>query len=156
LTVSRLLAINALVRIGAAGSGQLFAFLLATRLSNQAGIGSLLVGLIGAAFFMTELVGAPFAGDLADRLGQRRILRWGPVFGMASALVAATAVLGAGSLPLLVAILFFARLNEGASAAFAVPTTLTLLSRATDGDSRRRTRVMGAFEVTSLVGMISG
>lgn len=156
MTVSRLLAINALVRIGAAGSGQLFAFLLATRLAGQAGVGALLVGLIGAAFFMTELVGAPFAGGLADRLGQRRILGWGPVFGIVSALVAATAALGAGSLPLLVTILFFARLNEGASAAFAVPTTLTLLSRATDGDSRRRTRVMGAFEVTSLVGMISG
>ncbi len=156
LTVTRLLAINALVRIGAAGSGQLFALLLATRLSNQAGIGALLVGVIGAAFFVTELVGAPFAGDLADRVGQRRILRWAPVFGVVSALVAATAALGAGSVPLLVVILFLARLNEGASAALAVPTTLTLLSRATDGDGRRRMRVMGAFEVTSLVGMIAG
>ena len=156
LTVPRLLAINALVRIGAAGSGQLFAFLLAARLSGQIGAGALLVGVIGAAFFVTELVGAPFAGALADRVGQRRVLRWGPVFGVVSALVAATAALGAGSVPLLVVILFLARLNEGASAALAVPTTLTLLSRATDGDARRRTRVMGAFEVTSLVGMIGG
>ena len=156
MTVTRLLAINALVRIGAAGSGQLFAFLLAARLSSQIGVGALLVGVIGAAFFVTELVGAPFAGSLADRVGQRRILRWGPVFGVVSALVAATAALGAGSVPLLVVILFLARLNEGASAAFAVPTTLALLSRATDGDARRRTRVMGAFEVTSLVGMIAG
>ena len=156
MTVSRLLAINALVRIGAAGSGQLFAFLLAARLSSQIGVGALLVGVIGAAFFVTELVGAPFAGSLADRVGQRRILRWGPVFGVVSALVAATAALGAASVPLLVVILFLARLNEGASAAFAVPTTLALLSRATDGDARRRTRVMGAFEVTSLVGMIVG
>jgi MFS family permease len=156
LTVPRLLAINALVRVGAAGSGQLFAFLLAARLSNQIGVGALLVGVIGAAFFVTELVGAPFAGSLADRVGQRRILRWGPVFGVVSALVAATAALGADSVPLLVMILFLARLNEGASAALAVPTTLTLLSRATDGDARRRTRVMGAFEVTSLVGMIAG
>lgn len=101
-------------------------------------------------------MGAPFAGDLADRVGQRRILRWAPVFGMMSALIAATAALGVGSVPLLVAILFLARLNEGASAALAVPTTLTLLSRATDGDGRRRTRVMGAFEATSLVGMIAG
>ena len=67
-----------------------------------------------------------------------------------------TAALGASSVPLLVTILFLARLNEGASAALAVPTTLALLSRATDGDSRRRTRVMGAFEVTSLIGMIGG
>jgi MFS family permease len=156
LTVTRLLAVNGLIRIGAAGSGQLFAFLLADRMSHQSGFGSLLVGVIGAAFFFTELVGAPFAGGLADRVGQRRILRWGPVFGIASAMVAALAALGAGAIPLLVVILFLARLNEGASAAFAVPTTLTLLSRATDGDARRRTRVMGAFEVTSLVGMIAG
>ncbi len=156
MTIPRLLAINALIRIGAAGSGQLFAFLLAARLSNQVGVGALLVGLIGAAFFVTELVGAPFAGGLADRVGQRLVLRWAPVFGMVSALVAATAALGSGSVPLLVAVLFLARLNEGASAALAVPTTLTLLSRATDGDRRRRTRVMGAFEATSLVGMIAG
>lgn len=156
LTVTRLLTINGLIRIGAAGSGQLFAFLLAERMSGQAGMGSILVGVIGAAFFVTELVGAPFAGGLADRVGQHRILRWGPVFGIVSAVVAASAALGTGSIPLLVSILFLARLNEGASAAFAVPTTLTLLSRATDGDARRRTRVMGAFEVTSLVGMIAG
>ncbi|MCH7856252.1 MAG: hypothetical protein IIB37_05830, partial [Gemmatimonadetes bacterium] len=105
MSVSRLLAINALVRIGAAGSGQLFAFLLAARLSGQIAAGALLVGVIGAAFFVTELVGAPFAGALADRVGQLRILRWGPVFGVVSALVAATAALGAGSLPLLVVIL---------------------------------------------------
>jgi len=156
MTVLRLLTINGLIRISAAGSGQLFAFLLADRMSGQAGVGSVLIGIIGAAFFLTELVGAPFAGNLADRIGQHKVLRWGPVFGIVSAIVAASVALGAGSVGLLVAILFVARLNEGASAAFAVPTTLTLLSRLTDGDSRRRTRVMGAFEVTSLVGMIAG
>ena len=125
-------------------------------MSGQAGIGSILVGFIGAAFFLTEMVGAPFAGGLADRLGHQRILRWGPVFGVVSAIAAASAALGSGSIIILVVILFFARLNEGASAAFAVPTTLTLLSRITDGEVRRRTRVMGAFEITSLVGMIAG
>lgn len=156
MTVVRLLSINGLIRISAAGSGQLFAFLLADRMSAQAGIGSIMVAVIGAAFFLTEMVGAPFAGGLADRVGQRRILRWAPVFGIISAIVAASAAMGSGSIVVLVVILFFARLNEGASAAFAVPTTLTLLSRATDGDTRHRTRVMGAFEVTSLVGMIAG
>ncbi|NQV71815.1 MFS transporter [bacterium] len=156
MTVYRLLAINGLIRISAAGSGQLFAFLLADRMSGQAGMGSILVGVIGAAFFVTEMFGAPFAGGLADRLGHLRILRWGPVFGIISAITAASVVLGSSSIVLLVIILFFARLNEGASAAFSVPTTLTLLSRITDGEVRRRTRVMGAFEITSLVGMIAG
>ena len=156
MSVLRLLTINGLIRISAAGSGQLFAFLLADRMSGHAGVGSILVGVIGSAFFLTEMIGAPFAGGLADRVGHQRILRWGPVFGVVSAVAAASAALGTGSLVILVVILFIARLNEGASAAFSVPTTLTLLSRITDGEVRRRTRVMGAFEITSLVGMIAG
>jgi len=114
------------------------------------------VGAIGAAFFATEILGAPVAGRIADRTGQRRVLRWGPLFGVASAVLAASVALGPAPLTLLVALLFVARFNEGASAACAVPTTLTLLSRATDGEPERRTRIMGAFEVTSLVGMIAG
>ena len=156
MTAPRLLSINALIRLASAGSGQLFAFLLASRMAANASQGALLVGVIGAAFFLTELIGAPLAGRAADRLGQGRVLRWGPIFGVLSALVAASAALGAGSIPLLVVILLIARLNEGASAACAVPTTLTLLSRATDGDPIRRTRLMGLFEITSLVGMIAG
>ena len=96
MTARRLLTINALIRIGAAGSGQLFAFLLAERMARDTARGALLVGMIGAAFFLTELVGAPFAGRTADRVGQGRVLRWGPVFGVVSALVAALAALGAG------------------------------------------------------------
>ncbi len=57
---------------------------------------------------------------------------------------------------LLAGILLVARLAEGLSAACAVPTTLVLLSRATDGDPRRRMRIMGAFKITSLLGMIGG
>ena len=115
-----------------------------------------MVGLAGAVFFVTELLGAPWAGRLADRFGQLRVLRYGPLFGILSSVVAAGAVLGGGQTGLLVAILVIARFNEGASAACAVPTTLVLLSRATDGEPKRRLRVMGLFEVTSLVGMILG
>lgn len=152
----RLLAVNALIRVSAAASGQLFAYLLADRMGNQVGSGALLVGVLGAAFFATELVGAPFAGRLADRIGQLRVLRWGPLFGIASALVAAGGALGIPSLALLGGVLFVARLAEGSSAALAVPTTLVLLARATEGNAERRMRIMAAFEVTSLVGMIAG
>jgi MFS family permease len=70
--------------------------------------------------------------------------------------VAVTVAMGQTSPVALVAILLVARISEGASAACAVPTTLVLLSRATDTDPVRRMRVMGLFEVTSLVGMIVG
>jgi len=156
MRVARLLAINALIRVAASASGQLFAFLVAERMVSRTGAGSLVVGLLAAAFFVTELLGAPLAGHVADRVGHRRVLGWGPLFGIVSALVAATASLAISSLALLVTVLLVARLNEGASAACAVPNTLVLLSRPTEGDARRRTRVMASFEITSLVGMVAG
>ena len=155
-TVPRLIALNGLIRVAAAASGQLFAFLIAERLGARAGAGAFVVGLAGAAFFVTELLGAPWAGRLADRFGQRRVLRYGPLFGIVSSVVATAAVLGGGQTGPLLVILVIARFNEGASAACAVPTTLVLLSRATDGEPKRRLRVMGLFEITSLIGMILG
>ena len=130
-TLTRLLAINALIRVASAGSGQLFAFLVADRVAGETALGALLVGVLGAAFFVTELLGAPYAGWLADKYGQRRVLKAGPVFGIVSATVAAAVAIGAPGLLLPAAVLFLARLNEGASAACAVPTTLTLISRGT-------------------------
>jgi MFS family permease len=152
----RLLGLNALIRIAAAASGQLFAFVLAERLGGRIGTGATLVGLIGACYFAVELLGAPLAGRAADRVGQRRVLRYGPVFGALSALVATAVVFEAGGVAALAGVLLVARLTEGLSAACAVPTTLVLLARATDGDARRRMRVMGAFEISSLLGMIAG
>ena len=155
-TVPRLIALNGLIRVAAAASGQLFAFLIAERLGARAGAGAFVVGLAGAAFFVTELLGAPWAGRLADRFGQRRVLRYGPLFGIVSSVVATAAVLGGGQTGPLMVILVIARFNEGASAACAVPTTLVLLARATDGEPKRRLRVMGLFEITSVIGMILG
>ncbi len=134
--VLRLIALNGLIRVAAAASGQLFAFLIAERMSMRAGTGAVVVGLVGAAFFVTELVGAPLAGRLADRFGQRRVLRYGTLFGIVSSVVATAAVLSGGPTGSLLAILVIARFNEGASAACAVPTTLVLLSRATTDSPR--------------------
>ncbi len=179
MSLPRLLWVNAFIRVAAAGSGQLFAYLLAERVGARIGSGAMWVGVIGGAFFFTEIVGAPLAGRVADKVGQRSVMRWGPLFGVASALVAVFAALGpiggaaleatgralpgmgitAVGLPelwLLGSVLFLARLAEGASAAATVPTTLVLLARGTEGDVERRARMMGAFEATSLVGMIAG
>lgn len=156
MKIARLIAVNGLIRVAAAASGQFFAFFLAERLAGRLGVGSFVVGLLGASFFVTELLGAPVAGGIADRVGQRRILRYGPAFGAASALLAATAAGVGGAIVPLVAVLLFARIAEGSSAACAVPTTLVLLSRETRDDPVRRTRVMGGLEITSMVGMIGG
>jgi MFS family permease len=54
------------------------------------------------------------------------------------------------------AILCCARIVEGAAMACTVPTSLTLLARLSSTTRARRSRVMGAFEVSSLVGMFVG
>lgn len=156
----RLILVNVFIRVASAASGQLFAFVLADRMGARAGAGSLIAGAIGLAFYATELVGAPVAGHVADILGQRRVLRWGPLFGIASVLFGAAAALRLTSVTVLATTLVVARLLEGVSAACAVPTSLTLLARATEREhadrAARRLRLMGFFEIASLGGIIVG
>jgi MFS family permease len=154
----RLLLINGLIRVASAATGQLFAFLLADRMgaASHAGRGSLLVGLIGVSFYITELLGAPAAGRIADVRGQLVVLRWGPAFGIASVLIGAAAAVVQVPVMTLGVVLVAARVSEGASAACAVPTTLALLAQTTEGRASRRLRLMGLFEITSLVGLIVG
>jgi len=156
VTVARLLLVNALIRAAAAASGQLFAFVLAERLASRSGVGAMLVGMLGASFFLTEIVGAPIAGRIADGRGHRRVMRYGPVFGATCGLVGALSAFAPIGLGLLAFVLLVARTTEGLSAACTTPTTLVLLSRATEGDAARRTRMMGIFEISSLVAMIMG
>lgn len=156
MSITRLLVVNALIRLAAASSGQLFAFLMADRFSQRSELGAGLVGLLGAAFFLTELFGAPIAGRIADTRGQRRVLAQGPIFGAVCGTIAMLVARGSLDIRVVVVILVVARFTEGLSAACAVPTTLVLLSRSTEGNTSRRTRVMGLFEVTSLVAMIAG
>jgi MFS family permease len=156
VTPTRLILINVLIRAAAAAEGQLFAFVLADRMGDRAGAGALLVGLIAAAFYATELVGAPIAGRIADERGQLRVLRWGPAFGVMSAVAGVAAATGDLRVAPLVALLLVARATEGASAACAVPTTLGLLARSSIGDAARRLRMMGVFEIASLLGMVLG
>ncbi|HVT40298.1 MAG TPA: MFS transporter [Gemmatimonadaceae bacterium] len=156
MTATRLILINALIRIASATSGQLFAFLVADRIGSRGGVGALVVGLLSVSFYVTEMVGAPVAGRLADSRGQLRVLRWGPVFGVAAVLTGTVAALAGLPVRALLAVLVAARLSEGASAALAVPTTLALLARLTHGHASRRLRIMGLFEATSLAGLILG
>lgn len=151
----RFVLLNALLRVAAAGSGQIFAFVLADRLGKGSG-GSWAVALTAGGYFGTELVLAPRGGRMADRRGARRVLRLGLIAAAVSALLGSGAALVAGGVAMLTALLVLARVAEGLGAAFVVPATLTLVSEATDGDPIRQTRVMGAFEIASVVGMIVG
>ncbi|MGH7712696.1 MAG: MFS transporter, partial [Gemmatimonadaceae bacterium] len=120
------------------------------------GVGALLVGLISAGYFITELAAAPAAGRLADRHGYVRVLRWGTALGVLAMLSGAIAASGSLAVVVLAVLLLGARVTEGASAACAVPTTLVLLAQSSAGDALRRFRVMGVFEITSLLGLIAG
>ena len=158
MTPLRLVLVNVFIRVASAASGQLFAFVLAEQMGSRAATGSLLAGAIGLAFYATELIGAPIAGHIADERGQLRVLRWGPIFGIASVLLGAAAALTVTSIAILAGTLVIARLVEGISAACTVPTTLALLARASDrpGAPGSRLRLMGLFEIASLGGIIGG
>jgi MFS family permease len=153
-----LIAINVLIRVAAAATGQILAFLVAERLAERLGVGTgaLFVGLIASSFYVTELIGAPIAGRVADTRGQVRVLRWGPGLGFVATIGAAIAASGKGSILEVALTLVAVRVLEGLSAACAVPTTLALLGQATESRAASRLRLMGAFEIASLVGLVVG
>ncbi|MBK8940942.1 MAG: MFS transporter [Polyangiaceae bacterium] len=155
MSLARIFTANALVRVGAAASGQLFAFLLAERHGGEH-TGSIAVGALAAAYFGSELLAAPLAGRRGDIVGHAHVLRVGASLGAMVGIVGAAS----GALPLPFAALLLAlaaaRVIEGLAAALTVPATLSLVARSSDGDPARRTRLMGLFEVTSLLAMIVG
>jgi MFS family permease len=53
-------------------------------------VDALAVGMLGALFYASELVGSPMFGILSDRVGHRRIMQVGPVFGRAVIITAVT------------------------------------------------------------------
>ncbi|HZS14903.1 MAG TPA: MFS transporter [Candidatus Dormibacteraeota bacterium] len=144
--VRALLVSSAMLRIGAVGAGQAVQF----DLSDLAGghPSGIAVGLVGAAQAVSEMVFAPTLARLADRLGRRRFLVFGPllgVLGMLALTVAMTAPSIAGS-----------RLIEGIGAAAFVPTALGTIAAATSADHAARARASGAFEGSTLVGYAGG
>jgi len=144
--VRALLVAAALLRIGAVGAGQAVQF----DLSDLAGghPSGVSVGLVGAAQALSEMVFSPMLARMADRLGRRRFLVFGPllgVIGMAALSVSMAAPHIAGS-----------RLIEGIGAAAFVPTALGTIAAATAADHAARARASGAFEGSTLVGYAGG
>ena len=114
-----------------------------------------LVGFISASFYISELLGSPFAGALSDRSSRRAFMAWGGLLGTTGVLLT-LGVLTIPSALLAIAILIFTRLLEGFSTAVSVPATLSYLSSMTSGDTATRGRAMAAYEVGTLGGFALG
>lgn len=111
------------------------------------GLEGLEVGFVAAGYYATELLLAPVFGALTDRVGRKVLVVAAPVVGaVALILYPLTSSLG---------VLFLIRVLEGVSAAAAIPATLGYLSDLTDG-SPHRARLMGAYEIVTLLGITGG
>jgi MFS family permease len=105
------------------------------------------VGFVAAGYYATELLLAPVFGALTDRIGRKALVVAAPVVGaIALLLYPLTSSLG---------VLFLIRVIEGISAAAAIPATLGYLSDLTDG-SPHRARLMGLYEIVTLIGVTGG
>jgi MFS family permease len=106
------------------------------------------VGILGALFYASELIGSPIFGVLSDRIGHRRVMLIGPAFGGIAVVITALTV----SLP----IIAFTRLLEGGSTAASVPSILGFIAFATAADELRRGKAVARFEAATLAGLMAG
>lgn len=104
--------------------------------------------MLTAAFYLSELIGAPIAGILIDRRGLRTLLFAGPVLG-----IVATILMG---IPAKLSLLAASRLLQGLTTACTVPAALAYLSNATEEKAGGRGRIMGFFEASSIGGLAVG
>jgi DHA1 family multidrug resistance protein-like MFS transporter len=106
------------------------------------------VGVMGALFYASELVGSPIFGVLSDRIGHRRVMLVGPAFGAIAVVITGLTV----SLP----IIALTRLLEGGSTAASVPSILGFIAFATAADELARGRAVARFEAATLAGLLTG
>jgi MFS family permease len=103
------------------------------------------VGLLTATFYLAELTLSPLFGLLSDRIGMRRVMQYGPVFG------AIAVVMTALTTDLL--LLGVTRWLEGAAAAASIPSILGFIAVATSRDEELRGKVVARFEAATLAGL---
>jgi MFS family permease len=106
------------------------------------------LGMLSAAFFLSELVLSPVFGVLSDRLGHHRVMLFGPAFG-------AVAVILTGLTTNLI-VLGGTRLLEGASTAASVPSILGYIAIATATSELLRGKAAARFEGATLAGIGAG
>lgn len=130
-------------------TGAMLAFYLADlSASGSAGIDGKVVGMLAAMFYLAELVLSPAFGVLADRLGHRRVMLYGPAFGAVAVVLTATTTH--------IGILAGTRILEGASSAASVPAILGFIALSTAGNESLRGRASARFEGATLSGLGAG
>jgi len=103
------------------------------------------VGLLTATFYAAELVLSPVFGMLSDRIGSRRVMQYGPIFGAIAVIMTA--------LTTHLLLLGATRWLEGAAAAASIPSILGYIALATSRDEDLRGRAVARFEAATLAGL---
>ncbi len=130
-------------------TGAMLAFYLADLAqAGESGIDGKVVGALSALFYLAELVLSPVFGVLADRLGHRKVMLYGPAFGAVAVVITAFTTH--------VGVLGGTRLLEGASTAASVPSILGFIALATAGNESLRGRAAARFEGATLAGLGAG
>ncbi|MEW6230849.1 MAG: MFS transporter [Chloroflexota bacterium] len=164
-SVASCIAGSFVLRLASSATGVMLGLYLAHIDATVYQIPATTVGIIGASFFITELLGAPVFGAQSDRFGFKLFMILGPLFGfIAVQMTAATTLLW---------VLFITRLLEGLSTASSTPSTLGYISTitaspepangqvlVTGASSARlgvlRGRIVSYFEVASIAGLALG
>ncbi len=105
-------------------------------------------GIALAIFFLPELVGSPVLGALSDHMGRKWFILLGAIFGGIGVQMTAMTTNYAA--------LVLMRALGGLSTASAVPATLSYLSGMSSHSATLRARVMGLFQIATLVGVLGG
>jgi MFS family permease len=136
------------LRLGAQTMSQMLQFYFARIDQDYYGLSNTITGLVTAAFFVTELLGSPIFGAMSDRLGRKKFILLGPIFGAVAVQITA--------MTMAVWLLVITRLLAGLSTASSVPSTLGFISDATTNRPNLRARIMGLFEITFIGGVAIG
>ena len=138
------------LRFSSGLTGALLVFYLARLHTAHGGpeVNAFTLGVMGALFYIAELVLSPFFGVFSDRLGHRRVMQFGPIFG-------AIAVIMTG-LTTDLFVLGTTRWLEGASTAASIPSILGFLAVVTANDERLRGQVSARFEAATVAGLGAG
>jgi len=139
-----------MMRVGGSAAGLMLQFLL----DQKFRLDSALVGVIGVAFYISELVGAPYFGTRVDHDGWKPYLVAGPILGILFSILTGATVL----LPLFLVVpaLFLVRLLGGLGTAVNAPSSLAFLSAASGQDPKVRARAVGYFELAVVGGAALG
>jgi MFS family permease len=128
--------------------GALVYYLADLHLYGGPRVDAITLGWFVALFYAAELIGSPFFGVLSDRIGHRRVMLFGPVFGA----IAVTITAFATSIPVLLG----TRILEGSSTAASVPSILGFIAFATAGNEAARGQATARFEAATLAGLFGG